>query len=114
MEQYCFVAKKEIKMNIIVDKLSVICTDNTNYYELYVDNVFDSDDYIEIVSQIYNPSLNRGWVGELIFKGHGSDYANDIEQPVTHQISNALLQNVQIWSVEMDEPITWKYRFLKN
>jgi hypothetical protein len=104
-------------MNIAIDKLSVICTDNTYTTELYIDDIFEADDYIEVVSSVFNTNLDRGWTGNLVLKGRGvdCDSLNEVSNSVmTHYIPDALLQNVQLYSICHGEPVAWKYRFLKN
>lgn len=92
---------------------------NGKEYELFAQsyNTY-SDNTIEIISQVKNLELERGWIGDMcccvtggrdIVNGEIVDKSDIIE--VYH---NILLKSVKIDSADIDEITTWKYVFDKE
>ena len=78
-----------------------------NLYSISIDEDSDS---IKINTNIRHPLLKRGSVGDLIFISKASLDGTEIMD--THK--DVLLQRIEVWSEEIDEPTEWRYIFLKN
>ena len=91
--------------------INAIFRDNSgeelNLYSISIDEDSDS---IDINTQVRQPALKRGSVGDLIFifkvPLDGTEI-RDIHKDV-------LLQRIEVWSEEVGEPTEWRYMFLKN
>lgn len=81
-----------------------------NEFNLYSTGIDESFDDFRIVTQVRQPSLKRGCIGDLIFSSKGildDEPFEDIHRDV-------LLSRIEVWSEELDEPTKWRYIFLKN
>ena len=78
-----------------------------NLYSISIDEDSDS---IKINTNIRQPALKRGSVGDLIFVSRATPDGTEIRD--THK--DVLLQCIEVWSEEIGEPTEWKYVFLKN
>ena len=78
-----------------------------NLYSISIDEDSDS---IKINTNIRQPSLKRGSVGDLIFFSKASLDGTEIMD--THK--DVLLQRIEVWWEDVDEPTVWRYIFLKN
>ena len=91
--------------------IDVIFRDNSgeelNLYSISIDEDSDS---IEINTNIRQPALKRGSVGDLIFVSKATVDGTEIRD--THK--DMLLQRIEVWSEEIGEPTEWRYVFLKN
>ena len=78
-----------------------------NLYSISIDEDSDS---IKINTNIRHPALKRGSVGDLIFISKASLDGTEIMD--THK--DVLLQRIEVWWEDVDEPTEWRYIFLKN
>lgn len=78
-----------------------------NLYSISIDEDSDS---IKINTNIRQPALKRGSVGNLIFVSKVPLDGTEIRD--THK--DVLLQRIEVWLEEMGEPTEWRYIFLKN
>ena len=78
-----------------------------NLYSISIDEDSDS---IKINTNIRQPALKRGSVGDLIFVS-----ITPLDETEIRDIHRGmLLQRVEVWREEMDEVTEWRYVFLKN
>lgn len=82
-------------------------SDELNLYSIIIDEDSDS---IKIVTNIRQPVLKRGSVGDLIFVSKTTLDGTEIRD--THK--DMLLQCIEVWSENVGEPTEWRYIFLKN
>jgi hypothetical protein len=88
-------------------------------YELFAQsyNAY-SDNTIEIIAQVKNSELKRGWIGDMFCcVQKGRDIVNGEivdESDVDEVYHNILLKSVKIDSADIDEITTWKYVFEKE
>ena len=91
--------------------INAIFRDNSgeelNLYSISIDEDSDS---ININTQVRQPALKRGSVGDLIFISKVP--LDDTEIRDVHK--DVLLQRIEVWSEEVGEPTEWRYIFLKN
>ena len=91
--------------------INVIFKDNfgeeLNLYSIGIDEHFDS---IDIITEIRQPILERGSVGDLIFVSKTPLDSKEIRD--IHR--DMLLQRIEVHSEEIGEPTQWRYIFLKN
>lgn len=76
----------------------------------------DYSNEIIVVSGESIDSLNRGWVGDLLYQTHGGIDAKtgDRVNHVSYRgFKDVLLARINV-SSEVDEPIKWTYTFLKD
>ena len=78
-----------------------------NLYSISIDEDSDS---IKINTNIRQPALKRGSVGDLIFISKASLDGTEIMD--THK--DVLLQRIEVWWEDVDELTKWRYIFLKN
>ena len=82
-------------------------SDELNLHSISIDEDSDS---IKIVTNIRHPALKRGSVGDLIFVSKTPLDGTEIRD--THK--DVLLQRIEVWWEDVDEPTEWRYVFLKN
>ena len=91
--------------------INAIFKDNSgeelNLYSISIDEDSDS---ININTQIRQPALKRGSIGDLIFVSKTP--LDDTEIEDVHK--DMLLQRIEVWSENVDEATEWRYIFLKN
>lgn len=91
--------------------INAIFRDNSgeelNLYSISIDEDSDS---ININTQVRQPALKRGSVGDLIFISKVP--LDDTEIRDVHK--DVLLQRIEVWSEVVGEPTEWRYMFLKN
>ena len=91
--------------------INAIFKDNSgeelNLYSISIDEDSDS---ININTQVRQPALKRGSVGDLIFVFKTPLDGTEIRD--VHK--DVLLQRIEVWSEEIDEATEWRYVFLKN
>lgn len=91
--------------------INAIFRDNSgeelNLYSISIDEDSDS---ININTQVRQPALKRGSVGDLIFVSKTP--LDDTEIRDVHK--DVLLQRIEVWSEVVGEPTEWRYMFLKN
>ena len=91
--------------------INAIFRDNSgeelNLYSISIDEDSDS---IKINTNIRQPALKRGSVGDLIFISKASLDGTEIMD--AHK--DVLLQRIEVWWEDVDEPTEWRYIFLKN
>ena len=78
-----------------------------NLYSISIDEDSDS---IKINTNIRQPALKRGSVGDLILVSKTP--LDDTEIRDIHK--DVLLQRIEVWSENVDESTEWRYIFLKN
>ena len=78
-----------------------------NLYSISIDEDSDS---ININTQIRQPALKRGSIGDLIFVSKTPLDGTEIKD--IHK--DMLLQRIEVWSENVDEATEWRYIFLKN
>ena len=90
--------------------INAIFKDSSDEFNLYSINIDEDSDSIKINTNIRQPVLKRGSVGDLIFVFKTP--LDDTEIEDVHK--DMLLQRIEVWSDEIGEPIEWRYVFLKN
>ena len=90
--------------------INAIFKDGSDELNLYSINIDEDSDSIKINTNIRQPALKRGSVGDLIFVSKTPLDGTEIRD--THK--DVLLQRIEVWSEEIDEPTEWRYMFLKN
>ena len=91
--------------------INAIFRDNSDTkVNLYSISIGEDPDIIEIVTRVRHPALKRGSVGDLIFVSQNP--YDGVEVRDVHK--DVLLQRIEVWSEEIDEPTEWRYVFLKN
>ena len=108
-------------MNLVYSRgLRITLKDKGNKeYELFAQsyNAY-SDNTIEIIAQIKNSELKRGWIGDMFccaFDGRdilSGEIVEGLDVDEVHH--NILLKSVKINSADIDEVTTWKYIFEKE
>ena len=100
----------------VYDKVNVILNDGNNVIEFkYLHGIQDFDDYIILETDVVIGNIERGWVGNLTFRFHGSD----LEHPITGDTVRAtktltdVLCSARTCEYDCDHVVTWKYKFLK-
>ena len=78
-----------------------------NLYSISID---ENSDSIKINTNVRQPALKRGSVGDLIFVSKTPLDGTEIRD--THK--DVLLRCIEVWSEEINEPTEWRYIFLKN
>ena len=91
--------------------INAIFRDNSgeelNLYSISIDEDSDS---IEINTNIRQPALRRGSVGDLVLVSKTP--LDDTEIRDIHK--DVLLQRIEVWSENVDEVTEWRYVFLKD
>ena len=78
-----------------------------NLYSISIDEDSDS---IKIITDVRQPALKRGSIGDLIFVSKAPLDGTEIRD--IHK--DVLLQCIEVWSEEIGELTEWRYIFLKN
>ena len=90
--------------------INAIFKDGSDELNLYSISIDENSDSIEIITNVRQPALKRGSVGDLIFI-----FKTPLDGAEIRDIhKDVLLQRIEVWSEEMDELTEWKYVFLKN
>ena len=91
--------------------INAIFKDNSgeelNLYSISIDEDSDS---ININTQVRQPALKRGSVGNLVLVSKTP--LDDTEIRDIHK--DVLLQRIEVWSENVDEATEWRYVFLKD
>lgn len=82
-------------------------SDELNLHSISIDEDSDS---IKIITNVRQPALKRGSVGDLIFVFKTP--LDDTEIRDIHK--DVLLQCIEVWSEEIGELTEWRYVFLKD
>ena len=90
--------------------INVRFTDGSDGFNLYSIGIDENSDSIEIITNVRQPALKRGSVGDLIFIFKTPLDGTEIRD--VHK--DVLLQRIEVWSEEIGEPTEWRYVFLKN
>ena len=90
--------------------INAIFKDSSDEFNLYSINIDEDSDSIKINTNIRQPVLKRGSVGDLIFVSKATVDGTEIRD--THK--DMLLQRIEVWSDNVGEPTEWRYIFLKN
>lgn len=78
-----------------------------NLYSISIDEDSDS---IKINTNIRQPTLKRGSVGDLIFV-----FKNPLDKTEIRDIhKDMLLQRIEVYREYIGDPTEWRYIFLKN
>lgn len=78
-----------------------------NLYSISIDEDSDS---INIITNVRQPALKRGSIGDLIFVSKTPLDGMEIRD--VHK--DVLLQRIEVWSENVDEATEWRYVFLKD
>lgn len=100
----------------VYGKIDISFWCNSKEYRLFPTFVDEYEDSIEIVSGFIDENLHRGCIGELFittFKGIAMPDNGDAPDHIC-KYDNILLRNILIYSTNLDEPILFKYVFLKD
>lgn len=91
--------------------MNVFFIDNEgNEFNLYSTTVYEDCDSFEIITQIRQPELKRGCVGDLIIV-----HKNPLdEKHIEDRHKDMLLRRIEVWSNDPDAAVEWQYIFLKN
>lgn len=90
--------------------INAIFKDGSNELNLYSINIDEDSDSIKIITNVRQPALKRGSVGDLIFVSKSLLNEEKIED--VHK--DVLLQHVEVWSENVDKVTEWRYVFLKD
>ena len=91
--------------------INAIFKDNSSEeLNLYSISIDEDSDSININTQVRQPALKRGSVGDLIFVSKNP--LDGVEIRDVHK--DVLLQHIEVWIAEIDELTEWRYVFLKN
>ena len=90
--------------------INTIFKNDSDELNLYSVNIDEDSDSIKIITNVRQPALKRGSVGDLIFVSKATVDGTEIRD--THK--DVLLQCIEVWSAEIGEPTEWRYVFLKN
>ncbi len=90
--------------------INTIFKNDSDELNLYSVNIDEDSDSIKIITNVRQPALKRGSVGDLIFVSKTPLDGTEIRD--THK--DVLLQCIEVWSEEIGEPTEWRYVFLKN
>lgn len=77
---------------------------------LYPMNIDEDSDSIRIITEIRQPSLKRGDIGDLIFISQ--EPINKVEMTDVHK--DMLLAYIEVWTENVGDITEWRYVFLKN
>ena len=90
--------------------INAIFKDSSDEFNLYSISIDEDSDSIKIITNVRQPALKRGSVGDLIFVSKTPLDGTEIKD--IHK--DMLLQRIEVWSEEIGEPTEWRYVFLKN
>ena len=90
--------------------INAMFKDGSDEFNLYSISVDEDSDSINVNTNIRQPALKRGSVGDLIFISKTP--LDDTEIRDVHK--DVLLQRIEVWSENVDEATEWRYVFLKN
>ena len=90
--------------------INVIFKDGSDELNLYSTSIDEDSDSITIITNVRQPALKRGSVGDLIFVSKTP--LDDTEIRDIHR--DMLLQRIEVWSENISELTEWRYVFLKN
>ena len=90
--------------------INAIFKDSSDEFNLYSISIDEDSDSIKIITNVRQPALKRGSIGDLIFVSKTPLDGTEIRD--THK--DVLLQCIEVWSEEIGEPTEWRYVFLKN
>ena len=90
--------------------INAMFKDGSDEFNLYSISVDEDSDSINVNTNIRQPALKRGSVGDLIFISKTP--LDDTEIRDIHK--DVLLQRIEVWSENVDEATEWRYVFLKN
>jgi hypothetical protein len=102
---------------IAADRIEVVLRNGDEELNMYMIDINDWDDEIEVYSYCRHPNLKRGWVGDLIYRcvrGVNMPDCTEVKNIEVDCIKDVLLRHIQCFSVGDDEATTWKYVFLKD
>ena len=103
-------------MEKVARGLIVHCTDAADSHRLNVLDFTEIVDEIEITTSVYNEALQRCWIGDLSFQTCRTVDLVDCQDttPVRDSHRDVLLASVRVWEANLENGVTWKYRFLKK
>ena len=90
--------------------INAMFTNGSDELNLYSTSIDEDSDSIKIITNVRQPALKRGSVGDLIFVSKATVDGTEIRD--THK--DMLLQRIEVWSEEIDEATEWRYVFLKD
>ena len=102
---------------IAIARMDVILKNENDDFEMLITELEESGDEIEVYSCFFNPSLKRGWVGDLTYhchRGYIAHSIDEVEDTELMTIKDVLLRNVRCHQASEYEAVMWKYTFLKD
>lgn len=90
--------------------INAMFTNGSDELNLYSTSIDEDSDSIKIITDVRQPALKRGSIGDLIFVSKTP--LDDTEIRDIHR--DMLLQRIEVWSDNIDELTEWRYIFLKN
>lgn len=90
--------------------INAMFTNGSDELNLYSISIDEDSDSIKIITNVRQPALKRGSVGDLIFV-----FKTPLDGTEIRDIhKDVLLQRIEVWSENVGEPTEWRYVFLKN
>jgi hypothetical protein len=102
---------------IATASMDVMLKNEKDNFEMLSYEIEELCDEITVYSTFFNPRLKRGWVGDLTYychRGYIVHSIDEVEDKELMTIKDVLLRNVQCYKATENEPVTWKYTFLKD
>lgn len=90
--------------------INAIFINGSDELNLYSTSIDEDSDSIKIITDVRQPALKRGSIGDLIFVSKAPLDGTEIRD--VHK--DMLLQCIEVWSENVGEPTEWRYIFLKN
>lgn len=104
-------------MRVVSDKFDVICKDNQgNEHNLLCYDYNESENAINIETQVYNTELQRGWIGDLCYVIRDNIDAvmlDECDLKITDTYKDVLLASVTL-TATYGSANCWRYTFLKK
>lgn len=102
---------------IATASMDVMLKNEKDDFEMLSYEIEELCDEITVYSTFFNPLLKRGWVGDLTYhchRGYIVHSIDEVEDKELMTIKDVLLRNVQCYKATENEPVMWKYTFLKD
>lgn len=104
-------------MKIASDKFDVICKDSQgNEHNLFCFNYKESENTINVETQIYNTELQRGWIGDLSYVMPDNidiETYDKSDLVIADTYKDVLLASI-VPLANSESATVWKYTFLKK
>jgi len=104
-------------MKVASNKFDIICKDSQgNEHNLYGYDYNESENTINVETQVYNTELQRGWIGDLSYLIQDNINVETYEEndlKIIDIYKDVLLVNVTPTATHGNATV-WKYTFLKK